>query len=329
VSTKDGKLLWKKGSTFKKHRLHRDGSFASSSPAVDADRVYVNWMEPDSIAVIAFTHDGKEVWKKNLGPYRSFFGGGMSPIVYDGMVILNNDQRLESFLIALDAKTGTTRWKTPRKTEIVPYSTPVVYTSPNDKDQLIFTSTLHGLSGVDPKTGKVLWNAGGPIKSGLRPVASVVIAGDIIIATLGRGGGGKQGFGVTPGSTDGKIKPKVVYKLVHPIHYTPTPVVAGKFVFTCGDRGEMQCLDSATGKAIWVHREKEGFYSSPVLIGERIYWTTKKGTMIVTAAGKEYKELGRVSLGEKSFATPAIVGGVMYIRTFSQLLALGEKAQDL
>ena len=76
---------------------------------------------------MAFDHAGTLVWKKDLGPYKSQHGGGVSPIVYEDMVILANEQDGDSFLIAVDAATGKTRWQTARQTVETAYSTPCVY----------------------------------------------------------------------------------------------------------------------------------------------------------------------------------------------------------
>ena len=107
------------------------------------------------------------------------------------------------------------------------------------------------------------------------------------------------------------------------MYSSATPVVHEGLLYACTDPGEMQCIDPKTGEKLWAHEEKQGFYSSPVAVGDHIYWTTKKGTMIVTQAGKSYKELGRAKLGEHTSATPAVVNGVMYIRTFTHLMSLG------
>jgi len=327
VSAKDGKILWQREYKSRKHRIHRDNSFASSSPAADAERLYAYWTDPDKVTLLALTHDGKDVWRRNLGKYDSNYGCGSSPILHDGMVIISNENRIDSALIALDAKTGKDRWKTPRVTRKAPYATPIIYQADGDKPQLIFANTASALSGIDPAGGKVLWKLGGPLDEGVRPVCSPVVVGDLVICTWGRGGRGTSGCAVRPGTTDGKRKPKLAYRLDRPMYYSCTPVVSGKLIFACTDRGEMQCLDAATGKKLWTRRQEGGFYSSPVLVGGRVYYTTKRGVMVIVAAADKFKLLGTVPLGEKSYATPAVVGGVMYIRTLSHLMSLGGKGK--
>ena len=327
VSAGDGKLLWKRQYKGQKHRIHRDNSFASSSPAADAERVYAYWADPDKVTLLALTHDGKDVWKRDLGKYESTYGCASSPILHDGMVIVNNENKIDSALIALDAKTGKDRWKTPRVTRKSPYTTPLVYTADGDKPQLIFANTASGLSGIDPVGGKVLWSLGRPLDQGVRQVCSLAIAGDLVLCTWGRGERDQCGLAIRPGTTDGKRKPKLVFRLEAPMYYSCTPVVSGKLIFACTDSGEMQCIDAATGRKLWTQKQQGGFYSSPVLVGNRVYYTTKKGVMVIVAAADKFKLLGRVPLGEKSYATPAVAGGVMYIRTFGHLMSLGGKGK--
>lgn len=323
VSAGDGKLLWQREYPSKTYRFHKDNSYASASPAVDAERVYARWTVPEKITLRALTHDGAEVWDRDLGPFAGPHGSGASPVVWGDTVILGNDQLGESFLIAVDAATGKTRWKTPRPSGRVSYCTPCVYRGKGEKPQLIFTSTAAGMTGVDPETGTINWKIRWDYPSSERFVASPVVAGGLVFAVTGKGGRGLHGAAVRPGSPDGTRPPKLAYALGKPMFYTATPVAAGGLLFCCTDRTEMFCLDAATGERLWRRPEREGFYSSPLLIGDRIYWITKKGTVIVTAASKELKVLGQTPLGEMTYNTPAVADGVMYLRTNTALMSLG------
>ncbi len=115
VSAHDGRMLWQKSFPFTPHSKSSLNTFASASPTVDQHRVYVCWTSPMHYTLMALTHDGQTVWEKDLGPFASKHGGGASPIVYQDKIVLGNEQDGESFLIAVDAATGKTRWQTPRK----------------------------------------------------------------------------------------------------------------------------------------------------------------------------------------------------------------------
>ena len=158
LDTKTGKELWQKSSTVSPPRkIHKKNSFASSTPAVDAEHVYVAWGVPSKISLLAMTHDGDLAWEADLGTFKGGHGFAVSPIIYEDLVVLPNDQDGKSSLIAVDRKTGDTRWTVPRESKRTSYGTPCVYQPAGRPAELIFTDWSHGITAVDPKTGKVAW----------------------------------------------------------------------------------------------------------------------------------------------------------------------------
>ena len=118
-------------------RIHRQelphappNSVASSTPAVDADRLYVCWGSPAESVAMALDHEGKTLWHRDLGPYTSQHGFGISPILHDGMVVLAHQPDGKGTLFALDARTGAVRWTVPREGKNATYSTPCVLNQP-------------------------------------------------------------------------------------------------------------------------------------------------------------------------------------------------------
>ena len=95
-----------------------------------------------------------------------------------------------------------------------------------------------------------------------------------------------------------------------------------------GDSGVVTCIVSATGKVVWRERVGGSYYGSPVWVDGSLYCVDRRGMVAVIAAGKTYRLHAKVPLGEPSFATPAVAGGVMYLRTETRLLSLGGKPQD-
>ena len=192
VNTANGEKLWQRDFSGKPYHLHTQNSYATSTPALDAERVYLAWASADEYTLQALTHDGNDVWRINLGPFKSEHGFGTSPIVVDDMVIITNDQEGENrFLIAVDAKTGDVRWKVPRKyadnRQNASYATPCVRDTSNGRE-LIVCSWAHGITAHDLKTGAVNWEA--PVFK-LRPVGSPVLADGLILANTGEGSEGK------------------------------------------------------------------------------------------------------------------------------------------
>src|SRR5205807_10311104 len=118
-----GRTLWSKEYVAGPAGGHKDSSLASATPAVDAQRVYLAWGTPKEVVLLALTHDGKEAWRRDLGPYRAGHGFASSPIVHDGLVILPCEQDGKDSLAAVDAATGQERWRGARQRRHT-YATP-------------------------------------------------------------------------------------------------------------------------------------------------------------------------------------------------------------
>ena len=158
LSTSSGETLWQQRFDSVVHKHHPFNCFASSTPALDSDGVYFLWANPEQLTVVKLAQEtGEEQWRRNLGAYQAEHAVGASPIIYEDMVIVPNDQDGESSIVALERGTGTIRWESKRRTEKTAYATPCVYTPEAGSPQLIVNSWAHGVSGLDPKTGGLLW----------------------------------------------------------------------------------------------------------------------------------------------------------------------------
>lgn len=325
-----GKKLWQKDHPSTPHSIHKMSSFASSTPAVDEERVYVAWSAPESLTLMAMTHTGDVVWKNDLGPWLGQHGFGTSPILFEDLVILSNFQELKdkdknsevpkpkSFVMAFDRQTGEERWRTERKTDSVAYSVPAIFESPTGAPQLVNTSTSSGMYALDPKTGKELWST---VVFDKRTVSSPLIKGDLIFGSTGSGGGGSY---VTAVRTDG-VKAEVAYKIDEQAPYVPTSVARGDLLFLLSDAGIAACFDLKTGDLHWRKRIGGNYQGSPIRVADKFYCASVDGEMVVLAADKEFAELGRIPLGEGTRSTPAVARNQMFIRTFSKLMSIGGK----
>jgi len=316
LSSKTGAVEWKKefGShTFKKHG---DNSYTSATPAVDADHVYVCWNTPEEFTLMALTHGGVEVWKADLGPVVSQHGSGNSPVVVGDRVFLGDEQDGPSFLFAFDRMTGKVLWKTPRKNAKYSYASPVIFTPKDGPETIVFTSQAEGMTGIDPKTGKVVWQIADLFNS--RTVGSPTVGNGLIFATCGEGPGGHWLVAVRPGP-EGKAE--LAWKVVSETPYVPTPLAQGDKLYYWSDRGVVTCAHGATGEKIWQEHVPGSYYSSPIVAGNIIYNLTKKGEVIAIAAGDKFELLGQTPLpvSEKCQASLAVSRGRMYIRTYTHL----------
>jgi outer membrane protein assembly factor BamB len=322
-SAADGSLLWERRFLSTTHPKHQYNLYAASTPTVDADRVYLAFATPQKYDVIALDQaTGRDAWRRDLGPFAGEHGFGTSPILFEGLLILANEQDAESSVVALDAKTGADRWTCPRRTQKTAYATPCIWRPDQGPPQLIADSWAHGVSSIDPRSGKPNWEL--PVFRN-RVVGSPMIAGGLIFAACGTGGIGRQMVAVRPGNPATGTQPKVAYELSGSLPYVCTPVALGNLLFSWFDRGVVTCLDAPTGKIRWRERIGGDYFSSPIRVRDRIYNASRDGEMIVLAAAEQYKLLARFSLGERTHSTPAVANGTMYLRTVSHLMAVGGK----
>ena len=317
----DGRIVWEKPFDSKQYNIHLQNSFASSTPTVDKDRVYIIWGSPESYTVYALDHDGNEVWKKDLGSFSSQHGFGASPIVYNDMVIVTNDQEdASSSIAALDCTSGEIRWTLPRTSGKAAYSTPCIRQVSGKKEELVFASNAHGVFGVDPATGKPNWEVS---VFELRTVGSPILINDLVLASCGEGAGNNSMVAIRPGTSD--RKPTVVYKIdKSSAPYVPTMVASGHLAFLWSDKGVVTCIDGETGKVHWRQRVGGTYSGSPIRIGDHIYCISSDGEVVVLAASDKYELVSRQSLGEVARSTPAVAGGRLYLRTQSHLFSLGK-----
>ena len=332
LSASDGRLLWRRDMPLSPFPRHSFNSYASSTPAVDADRVYVVWNEPDHYRLAGFDHDGTLAWQRDFGPFVSQHGCGISPIVYQGKVILGDEQDDrkfvkeqtrdgESFVIAVDASTGRTCWQTPRRSAVVAYSTPCVYEPKNAPPALIFNSQGHGIYAVDPDTGKVRWEYETAFDK--RSVSSPIIAGDIILGSCGSGGGGNFVTAVKSADATASRKTELAYQMKKSAPYVPTGVVMGDLIWFWSDSGIVTCLEAATGAVRYQERVGGDYFGSPVWVDGRLFCVSTSGELVVVEASDKFSVLHRYPLNELCHSTPAVALGRLLIRTEKHLWSFG------
>jgi outer membrane protein assembly factor BamB len=156
-----------------------------------------------------------------------------------------------------------------------------------------------------------------------RCVSSPIVADGLVFASEGRGNTGLRAVAVRPGSKAAGATAALAYEITKSAPLVPTPLAKDGRLYLWADNGIVTCARVATGEVLWRVKIDGSFYSSPVWVDQRLYCVAKNGDVVILAAADKFQLLGRVPLGEKCYATPAIAGGVMYLRTYSQLFSLG------
>ncbi len=316
-----GANLWQKQFEAPKYHINDLNSFASSTPAVDAQSVYVLWLKDGKVILAAINHQGEERWRQDIGPFKEVHGFGISPVVVDDLVYVNRSSGTDSAITAFDRDTGDVRWNLPQDAGTTAFSTPCLLDPTAQHKVLLTTNTSSGLVAIDALTGKIVWQG---LKDDLdqRCVSSPIVGDGMIIVGSGQGGNGKAVIAARPG--DNGSPPQEVYRLIQNAPQCPTPVIAGDLLFVWSDHGVASCYDLATGKQYWRQRIGGDFYSSPIRVGNRIFGFSRGGDAIVLAADKHYELLARNEIGELCEGTPAIANGRMFVRTDSTLLCIGQ-----
>ncbi len=322
LNAADGATRWEREDSTRPYAQHQFNSFAASTPAADERGVYIAWTTDTAAVVWALDHEGNDLWRREVGAFTAQHGSGASPVVMGEVVVIANDHEGDgSFITGLDRRTGQTVWRHPRRSSRASYVTPAVYTPANGEAQLIYSSTSHGLTSLDPATGNVNWEVNPPLTE--RCVGSPVVAGDVIFAAAGSGGAGKESIAVRVDPQRPSAPPSIAWEYRKGLPYVPTPVAVDGLLFLWNEAGIVTCLRAATGEEVWKERIGGRYFGSPVCVGGHLYAMSMDGELVVLAAGDRFEIVSRHDLGEGSQATPAVSNGVMYLRTERHVVAVG------
>jgi outer membrane protein assembly factor BamB len=335
LDTRTGKIEWERIASEgePRNKRHIKSTYASASPATDG-RIVVAWF--GSQGVFAYDVHGTLLWTVDLGrvdmgayDIPSYeWGPASSPIIWKDIVFIQCDTQADSFVMALDAKTGKPIWKTDRD-ELPSWGTPTVIAG-SAGDELV-TNASNYIRAYDPRTGQELWKLGGSSKI---TAPTPFLANGLVIVASGRGPE-RPLFAVRPGARgdltllkDHTSSQGVAWSKPGRGSYMPTPLVYDGILYVLANNGVFDAYEVETGQEIYRQRLEpvgSGFSASPVAADGRIYLTSEDGDIIVVAAGREFRKLGSNSMGELVMATPALSDETMYVRGVSTLFAIGKK----
>jgi len=321
LSAEDGSEHWSYAIPQKPYLTHRFNHVASSTPVTDGKHLVVISSEPGAHTVLAFNLEGNTLWTRRFETSISNHGGGVSPIIYDGRVILPADEDGESFLSALDAVSGEVLWRTERSNAKAGFATPCEFVDPSGTRGLLFNSMSHGISFVDPNSGKTLWEQNEIFD--MRTTSSSLVVDGLVVGTCGSGTGGNYLVALNPGNAGQGLLPSLAYKLERSIPYVPTSVAKGKLLFLWGDSGILTCVKAGNGETVWRERVEGRFFGSPVWVEDRLFCISTEGQVVVVAASEHFEQLAVNNLEEPSHATPAVANNRLYLRTLSHLVSIG------
>jgi outer membrane protein assembly factor BamB len=294
--------------------LNPKNSHASPTPVVDDERVYAHF---GSEGTAALTLDGAIVWRTRHG-CTTQHGGGGSPVPYADLLIFTCDGADAAFIVALDRKTGKERWKTWRRQPwSQAYTTPLVIRA-GDADQIVSPGANYAAA-YDPATGREIWRV--RYDDGFSNVPGPVFGQGLVFITTGF-----QQPSLLAVRPDGKgdvTRTQVVWRLDRGVPLTPSPVVAGDYLYMVNDSGIASGVEIATGKLVWQQRFPGGYSASPIAAGGLIFFSSEDGVTTVIRAQPSFQAVSVNRLDGPILASIAVGGQSLYVRTATALYRIG------
>ena len=312
LNREDGKVLWqtKVAEEVPHEGGHSTNTFSSGSPITDGKHI---WASFNSFGLFCLDMDGGLKWERQFGKMttRASFGEGASPALYGDTLILNWDHEGQSFIEAMDAVSGKTKWKKERD-ERTTWSTPA-FAKVGDTVQVITNGSTRVRS-YDLANGDLLWECGGQTGN---PIPTPIVLDDMVVCMTGFRANAAIGI---PLSSQGDItdSENIIWSRRDIGPYVPTGVLCqGNIYSTKGSNAILTSINAKTGETVIDASRLDGIktlYASLVAANDHIYVTGRNGTTLVLKHGDELDVVATNELGEPVDATPAIVGNEIFIR---------------
>ncbi len=323
VDREKGKIIWETtvAKELPQESTHNLGSWASNSPCTDGEFIYAYF---GSRGIHCLDFSGKILWQKDFGQMQKVmnFGEGSSPYLYNDKLFIQWDHEGDSYLYALDKKTGNEVW-TDKRDEGTSWATPLVE-EVNGKPQLI-TCATNKVRSYDANTGEIIWTCTGLTRN---VIPNPVYADGILYVMSGFRGNALMAIDLAKAKGDITGSNVILWSYNQDTPYTPCPLLMdGKLYFLRANNGEMTCLDAKTGKAYYSKEKLEGIgsiYSSPSGVGNHIY-VAAENICLVIKAGEKFEIISANELSDNFHASPVIVDNELILRGFEFLYCFSEE----
>ena len=298
-------------------KMQVDCSYANSTPACDGKQAYFTFLNAGAIWLTAIDFKGNTVWQQKIGSYKSMDGFAASPQLYRETIIVGGDNvGPDSFLAAVDRKSGRIVWKVPRpafNNVVAPLIAHV-----GGRDQILLCGG-RGIAGYAADTGTLLWVCTGFAQEA---ASTMTYDGEVVYANGGFPYVGD--FCIRADGSGNVTKSHLVWRENLGPSYASSLLVHEGVGYSITDKGILSCFDAATGKRKWRARLEGGFYSSPILAGDNFYLQSKSGsTYVIRHSPESFELIAENKLPEGGYASPVICGGQIYLRTDQHLYCIG------
>jgi len=312
---------------------HKFNSYASPTPVIEERRVYVTWGSPGTACLDTETFE--VLWTRDDFVCDHWRGAGSSPILFEDLFILPYDGADYQYIVAMDKKSGETRWKTDRSVDFKDldenghpkadgdlrkaFATPHITTL--EGKQVLISQGAMATYGYDPKTGKELWrhDEHANHSASTRPV----IFGETILVPTGFP---KPSLLAIPGTKTGVLEDSELdWKLTlnKGTPKKPSLQLVDGYLYAVSDSGIGSCWDTKTGEEKWIARVGGNYSASPIYADGKIYFCSEEGkTTVIKATPSEYKVLAENTIGDGFMASPAVSGDSLYVRSRTHLYCI-------
>ncbi|HEY1784452.1 MAG TPA: PQQ-binding-like beta-propeller repeat protein [Pirellulales bacterium] len=300
-------------------------SYASPTGAIEEGRVYVHYGTYGTACLDTAT--GEKLWERRDLKCDHHEGAGSSLMLFGNLLIFHVDGRDVQYVIALDKATGNTVWKRDRSVDFggvnpnerKAFCTPIVIQAGGEL-QLV-SPGAKGMMAYNPNTGEELWkiryNGWSMAPRPLFGHGMIFFIDDYERPNL---------LAVRPDGHGDVSDTHVAWKMSKGIPNRPSPILVGDLLFLVNSEGVAFCVEAKTGETVWKHRVSGNFSASPIEAEGRIYLFDEGSVTTVIEAGREFKTLSVNKLAdEEMFASPAVAGESLFVRTATQLYRIEQK----
>jgi outer membrane protein assembly factor BamB len=313
-------------------RIHAKNSYATPTPLIDGDRVYVHFGVIGTACLS--TGSGELVWKQTGLAYTQPYAGASSPVLYEDVIILNCDGTDEQFVVALNKWNGQIVWQTPRAHleeqkrdlgesggfALMAYATPLVI-NVEGVPQVVSPAADH-VAAYDARTGEEIWWLE---YKGFSEVARPIYSQGILVIAGFENVSERVLYAVRPDGRGDIRQTHLLWTLEEGIPHVPSPLVVADELYLLADDGIVTCLDVVSGEEHWKERIGGKFSASPIYADGKICLCSEAGKTTLLTPGKEFHRLAQNQLDGSLLASPAAVGRALYLRSDTHLYRI-EKA---
>ena len=327
-----GKLLWTTTLGPERPGKNRNGSGSNPSAVTDGQAIFA-YFKSGTLAGLDL--EGKVRWKVNLqqlyGRDTLYWDIGSSPVLTDADVVAAVMHHGESYLVAFDKASGKPHWKVARNYPTPEegdhsYTTPIVFSHEGRQAVLVWGgqhATAH-----DAADGRTIWSCGEfnpESNKNWVAVASPVLAAGVAIVPFGRG---NRLHGIRLGGSGDVTATHRAWLRTDSGSFVPTPAEHKGKVYLLRDRGEIECIDPASGKSLWagsLPKKPPNYYASPLVCGNKLYAIREDGVAYVASIDGKLDVLAENNMGERVIASPVpLPPGRLLIRGEKNLFCIGK-----